>query len=55
MSNKKYSKGQTQVAQDILRELQCLFRDLRANDGGLLFRQLRDYITQKYLTEKDGE
>lgn len=55
MSNKKYSKGQTQIAQDILRELQDRYRVLKANSGQDLYFQLRDYIKQTYLTEKDGE
>lgn len=49
------SKTEQTIAQDILRELQDKYRVLKANSGQDLFYQLRDYITEKYLTEKDGE
>lgn len=48
----KYSKPQKAVAQDIMRELQDLYRNLRANSGMDLFYQLRDYIKETYLSEK---
>lgn len=48
----KYSKAQKSVAQDILRELEDRYRNLKANSGMDLFYQLRDYIKQTYLSEE---
>lgn len=43
------------VAQDILRELQEQYRALKANSGMDLFYGLRDYITNKYLSEENSK
>lgn len=45
------SKTEQTIAQDILRELQDIYRVLKANSGQDLYFQLRDYIKQTYLSE----
>lgn len=43
------------VAEEILKELENQFRDLKANDGSLLFRQMRDYIITKFLLNEETD
>lgn len=52
MSDKKYSKMQRQIAQEILTELEQQWKVVKHNDAGQLFFNLRDYIKQTYLSEE---
>lgn len=52
MSDKKYTKTQRVIAQEILTELEQQWKKVRANDAGELFFYLRDFIKQTYLTEE---
>lgn len=51
MSNKKYSKTQRKVAQEILTELEQEWKDVKAHDAGQLFYRLYHFIQTKYLSE----
>lgn len=51
MSDKKYSKKQRQIAQEILTELEQEWKNVKANDMGQLFYRLHYFIKQTYLSE----
>lgn len=55
MSNKKYSKMQRQIAQEILTELEEQWKKVRANDAGQLFYRLHHFIKQTYLSEDNKQ
>lgn len=46
------TKKEKAIAQEILIQLEQLYRSVRANDAGELFYKLRDYIKQTYLPEE---
>ena len=51
MTNKKYTKTQRAIAQEILTQLEQQYKVVKANDAGELFYKLREYIKQTYLSE----
>ena len=55
MTNRKYTKTQQAIAQDILTELEQQWKVVKNNDAGQLFFSLRDYIKQTYLLEDNEQ
>ena len=51
MSNKKYTKTQRAIAQEILTELEQQWKEVKANDAGQLFYRLYHFIKSTYLSE----
>lgn len=51
--NKKITKTAKTIAQDILTQLENIYKTVRANDASEMFYKLRDFIKQTYLSEGD--
>lgn len=55
MGNKKYTKPQRAIAQEILTELEQQYKVVKANSAMNLFYVMRDYIKQTYLSEENQQ
>lgn len=51
MSDKKYSKKERAIAQEILDKADDLYKNTKAGDICVMYCKLRDYIKQTYLSE----
>lgn len=55
MSDKKYSKAQRQIAQDILTKADELYKNAKAGEICVMYCKLRDYIKTTYLSEDNKQ